>query len=991
MSANTNPRADAGSRVDRGNAGYPEPGAIRDVHEAQNLQRAIDAYRFFYPTVSMECFFQGLRDLGLPDGSAIAVLQAQPHHRILTACSDTPTSFAVLDLTASGPVGVELPPGSYVGLVSDHHQRWISDLGVSEPDSAHGSKYLVLPPDHSAAVAPGYRLLRSGTHKALLILRSLPLEGGAAQALADLQRVKVYPIAGPRALLPYVDISSRRIDTTPLRFENGLEYWRRLHAVLESEPTPDEFRPMQGLLASLGVNRGRPFAPPPRMQRILELAAVSGNAQMRVEAFASDRSDRQVWTDRGWEWLGLVRDPNFEASDYLDIQARDRWFFQALCTSRGSLSHDANAGPICLLATHDAEGTYLDGGSTYVLKVPVPVPARLFWSVTAYDARTRSQVLTEARRHTFSSLDPAAFAEVDDNLELYFGPDILEGREAQCIQTKPDMGFFVYFRFYGPESEAFDASWRLGDLTRVEVTRNSRASYTGKLPGDRASISTPDIVDSRIGMLRFSDGVPDADTVARVYDTLDHMHAVEAFLNLYHVASLGAIRAGLHQAGVSDNEVLLFSELIDSRSLFLTADCDAVCFISCIDVSDGPVVLEVPAGVFGAVHDMWFELVKDFGTAGTDHNPHGRYLVVPKHYDGPRPTGFIACETATDHALVFGRAFLKGDDTAAAAALIREHLRIYPYSPFERTPRVRTTTGFHATRFVEGTGLDIQTIPPNDESYYELVHSIVATEPSESLDVELAGLLAAIGISKGEAFMPDARMKKILGDAIALANATARTLSMRARALDAFRYYEPTSTWLNPSLVSNFEFARSAPNEIAGADALAHSSSRTLNVRTRTFYMALGTTPARYSRLTSTHTQALAAMWDSEGAHFDGSKLYQLTLPPEIPAESLWSLTIYDNQTRSMLATEQRFPRVGSQNVPTPAAVPDGDGSTRIFIGPSAPLTAPASNWIRTDPSRGWFAILRLYGPRPAFFDKTWRPSEIARVREQPETGSNES
>jgi hypothetical protein len=993
MSANTNPRADAGSPVARENAGYPEPDAARDVHEAQELQRGIDAYRFFYPTVSMECFLQGLRDLGLPDGTAIAVLNAQPQHRILTASSDLPSSYTALDVTDTGPVAIEVPSGPYVGLLSDHHQRWIADVGGSGPDFAHGCKYLVLPPDYAAAVPPGYRVLRAETHKVLLILRALPLEGGAAQAVADLQRVKVYSLSKPHAPLPYVDITGRRLDATPVRFENGLEYWRRLHAVLESEPTPEEFRSMHGLLASLGLRRGRPFAPSPRLARVLELAAQRGNAQMRVEAFASDRSERKVWIDRSWEWLGLIQDPNFEATEYLDVQARDRWFFQALGASRATVTHDASASPICLMATHDADGAYLDGGSTYVLEIPLPVPAQLFWSVTAYDARTRSHIASATKCPTFSSLEPAGLAAADDNLELYFGPAAVAGREAQWLQTLPEMGFFVYFRLYGPEDQAFDASWRLGDLKRLSATPNSDVSSAGKLPAGEESISTPDIVDSRIGRLHFSDGVPDADTVARVYDMLDHMHAVEAFLYFYHVASLGAIRAGLHQAGVNDNEVLLFSELVDSRSLLLTADCDTVCFMSCLDLSDGPIVVEVPPGVFGTVHDMWFELIKAFGPAGTEPPADGRYLVVPKHYDGPRPTGFIACEAATDHAIVFGHAFIENDDIAAAAALIREHLRIYPYSAQGLAPQARdgaASTAVHPTRFVEGSGLEIQTIPPNDESYYALVHSIVEAEPLGSLDVELAAQLAAIGISKGEPFMPDARMKRILADAIALANATARTLSMRARALDAFRYYEPTSAWLNPSFVSGFDLGGSGA-DTESTEAVVRSTLRTLNARTRTFYMALGSMPAMYTRLTSLRTQALAAMWDSEGTHFDGSKTYSLTLPPDIPADSLWSLTIYDNQTRSMLATEQRFPRVGSQNVPTPAATPDADGSIRVFIGPVAPDGVPASNWIRTDPTRGWFAILRLYGPLPAFFDKTWRPSEIVELSDRRQTGRDES
>ena len=57
------------------------------------------------------------------------------------------------------------------------------------------------------------------------------------------------------------------------------------------------------------------------------------------------------------------------------------------------------------------------------------------------------------------------------------------------------------------------------------------------------------------------------------------------------------------------------------------------------------------------------------------------------------------------------------------------------------------------------------------------------------------------------------------------------------------------------------------------------------------------------------------------------------------------------------------------------------DGSTVIYLGPTQPQGVPRGNWIQTDPTKGWFTILRLYSPLEPFFDKTWRPSEIAVVK----------
>jgi hypothetical protein len=105
-----------------------------------------------------------------------------------------------------------------------------------------------------------------------------------------------------------------------------------------------------------------------------------------------------------------------------------------------------------------------------------------------------------------------------------------------------------------------------------------------------------------------------------------------------------------------------------------------------------------------------------------------------------------------------------------------------------------------------------------------------------------------------------------------------------------------------------------------------------------------------------------------------------VTLPGEIPAKSFWSLTLYDTQTRSMLATPQRYPRAGSQGYPSPAAQPDADGSTTVYFAPDEPSGVTRGNWIQTVPGRGWFVLLRLYGPLEPFFDKTWQAGEIERV-----------
>jgi hypothetical protein len=162
-----------------------------------------------------------------------------------------------------------------------------------------------------------------------------------------------------------------------------------------------------------------------------------------------------------------------------------------------------------------------------------------------------------------------------------------------------------------------------------------------------------------------------------------------------------------------------------------------------------------------------------------------------------------------------------------------------------------------------------------------------------------------------------------------------------------------------------------------GVKALPNRGARKLHSRTSMFYTATGITPAMCMRLTGVGSQYLVANVDQKGEPFDGSKTYKVVLPKDIPAARFWSFTVYDNQSRSILQTPQRYPRAGSQNYPSPAAAPNADGSTTIYFGPKRPEGVAEGNWIQTDPKKGWFTILRLYGPLRSFFDKLWRPGEI--------------
>jgi hypothetical protein len=203
------------------------------------------------------------------------------------------------------------------------------------------------------------------------------------------------------------------------------------------------------------------------MRDILTRAAQLGNAQLRVQSFADRRPDREVWPGTTWEWA-VLRPENgtFDADTYADNYARQKWFYQAQIESPAMFKRSAGAGSLYWLNTRDSTGAFLDGSNSYTLTVPQPVPNKLFWSITVYDAETRSEILTDQNKAALRSMFELADVPGDVPVELHFGPTPPSDGEDRWIKTIPGTGWFVYFRIYGPEDPAFDGSWQLPDFKK---------------------------------------------------------------------------------------------------------------------------------------------------------------------------------------------------------------------------------------------------------------------------------------------------------------------------------------------------------------------------------------------------------------------------------------------------------------------------------------------------------------------------------------------
>jgi len=491
--------------------------------------------------------------------------------------------------------------------------------------------------------------------------------------------------------------------------------------------------------------------------------------------------------------------------------------------------------------------------------------------------------------------------------------------------------------------------------------------YNNKIPD---TILTPDTIETRIGTLKFFDGSPSDETVALVYDNIDFMRGVETFLNGMPASSIEGLRRGNVELGATESHhVVIFDDLMDSDPIFLTGNTDTVYALAFLDLNrDGPTVIEIPEGSGpGTVNDAFFRFVIDMGAPGPDQGKGGKYLILPPEYDGPlhAPIGgqeqdvevngttermFVTRSPSYVNWLIL-RGFLVDGKPDAASAMFRNGLKIYPLAEAGAPP---------AMQFFNGSEKPFNTIHANNFEFYHELDEVIQREPIGFLDPELRGLFASIGIEKGQEFAPDERMTKILQEAVAVGNATARAIWIRSR--EEGTYYYEDSGWYTGFVGGSHEFLK---NDGAGG--------RYLDARILFHYMATVITPAMVVPMVGAGSQYALINVDETGAYLDGAKTYKLNIPADVPAKDFWSVVAYDPQTRSQLQTDQPFPGRNNQRHEMDV---NPDGSIDLYFGPEAPEGKDA-NWIQTVPGKGWFIGLRLYGPLEPWFDRSWRPGEI--------------
>jgi hypothetical protein len=448
--------------------GYPTAETIQKLYDQLDLQRAAQAYLDFIPAMSMQALLDmHPRDHGVSETGGVIVYTEPGEGRSkdigLTYNTESMYASASVDLRQTGPAVIEVPP-NVLGVINDGFMRYVADLGNAGLDRGRGGKYLLLPPGYEGEVPEGYFVFRSSFYRNWVMVRGFEKDTGRGEAALAYykEHFKVYPLGEGAHQPSVVSASFTASDSTHPR---DIRYFERLHRMVQYEPV-SAFTPEQlGLLHALGIVKKAPFRPDERMRRILSDGVRLGDGMAKAIMFASRDPEVRVYPDRHWERV-FIGGYTFERDGARLLDARTLWHYGAIVVTPAMEAKMVGVGSQYLGTYKDASGAYLDGGQDYHLRLPAGIPAKNFWSVTVYDAETRSLLQNGRPKPSISTYDQPA-VNPNGSVDIYFGPAAPEGKAKNWIQTVPGRGHFVWIRLYGPLEPLFEQTWRPDDIVKV--------------------------------------------------------------------------------------------------------------------------------------------------------------------------------------------------------------------------------------------------------------------------------------------------------------------------------------------------------------------------------------------------------------------------------------------------------------------------------------------------------------------------------------------
>lgn len=402
----------------------------------------------------------------------------------------------------------------------------------------------------------------------------------------------------------------------------------------------------------------------------------------------------------------------------------------------------------------------------------------------------------------------------------------------------------------------------------------------------------------------------------------------------------------LDKTAAKVGQVVYWGRPLDWRNQTLTPNPDALYFMAFFDTKEGPVVLDLPPsdaeGSFNAnIVTMWQMPLEDAGLLGADKGAGGKYVVLPPGWKGTVPEGFTPLQSDTFGGYMLFRANLASHSDADVAKAIAygKRMAVYPLSQAANP---------QATVFTDAKNVVFDSTIHYDASFFKHLDRIVQSEPWLQRDRLMIDQLKSLGIEKGKSFNPDRQITKLLD-----------TGAHEAKAILAAMYEKG---W--PSFFENSQWRPAGPMEVIKMQSTNYSDVDAYPSDLRGMVYTYGYVGLK--RLGAGQFY-LISIRDKDGKPFVGRETYVLTVPPNVPMGQYWSVTAYDRETHALI---RNMPRA-SRSSQLSELQKNPDGSVDVYFGPNA-SDGKETNWVPTDPKRGFELMFRLYAPKKEFFDKVW-------------------
>ena len=445
-------------------------------------------------------------------------------------------------------------------------------------------------------------------------------------------------------------------------------------------------------------------------------------------------------------------------------------------------------------------------------------------------------------------------------------------------------------------------------------------------------------------------GYPTEETAQAAFDEYDYQAATQFYIWGYAYLNTIGFDKGLAAMGGGQFASYVHDRRIQPQHQVLTANSEVIYFWSrALDVSDEPVVFEIPPRNRGHFWDLGMRALGDTGDIGPDGGKGGKYLLVARDYDGPVPDGYHVYRSPySDYVMLAGRTFPEGEGSVENAVALAKTARWYPLSKAGTPPA-------HETVLIDDRPFS-QEWPRDAKAFEWLGEAFVDDRPPAEARPHL-GNMRRLGLRPGEAWEPDERARGILDRAAKTAEAIVLSMAFRNRV--ALQPY-PDRQWVIGFTNKSSQF-------------LPDGAYEEVEERAGLWHQIIGNFMEKGSSKPGTGQFPLTTYRDNDGNILNGSNTYRFRMPPNVPVAQFWQLPIYAVDSRAFVNTDQGRATLSSTDE---GLVTNADGSIDIYIGPVAP-DGFEPNWIKTNPGEGWFTILRLYGPLEPILERTWKPNDI--------------